>query len=166
MYQSLLYQLFSQIPRLKDVFDDFSRLDLPEADMQESWALPSLQGLLEHAISELGSHRLWVFVDALDEGNEREVRNMITFFGGLGKEAKDANVDMRVLFASRHYPKITISHKVEIILESEKEHHLDIERYIQSELYIKDGMTAQGLKMRLSTVHQAFFSGLFSSWRF
>ncbi|CZS81973.1 unnamed protein product [Fusarium graminearum] len=113
--------------------------------------------LLEHAISELGSHKLWVFVDALDEGNEKEVGKMITFFGGLGKEAKDANVDMRVLFSSRHYPQITISHKVEIILESEKEHRLDIKRYVQSELYIKDGMTAQGIQDEVINRASGFF---------
>ncbi|CEF78682.1 unnamed protein product [Fusarium graminearum] len=157
MYQSLLHQLFSQIPRLKYVFDDFAQFDLPETDIYESWALQTLESLLMHAISELGSHKLWVFVDALDEGNEKEVRKMITFFGGLGKEAKDANVDMRVLFASRHYPQITISHKVEIILESEKEHYLDIKRYVQSELYIKDGMTAQGIQDEVINRASGFF---------
>ncbi|CAG1970801.1 unnamed protein product [Fusarium graminearum] len=157
MYQSLLHQLFSQIPRLKCVFDDFTQFDLPETDIYESWALQTLESLLMHAISELGSHKLWVFVDALDEGNEKEVRKMITFFGGLGKEAKDANVDMRVLFASRHYPQITISHKVEIILESEKEHYLDIKRYVQSELYIKDGMTAQGIQDEVINRASGFF---------
>ncbi|KAM0539542.1 hypothetical protein ACHAO7_012078, partial [Fusarium culmorum] len=146
MYQSLVYQLFSQVPRLKSVFDNFTRLELPEADVQESWELSSLQRILEHAVLELESHRLWVFVDALDEGDEEEVRNMIKFFKDLGGYAKTANVDMRVLFASRHYPQIMISHKVEIILESEREHYLDIERYIQSELYIEDGMTAQGIQ--------------------
>ncbi|EKJ75248.1 hypothetical protein FPSE_04566 [Fusarium pseudograminearum CS3096] len=146
MYQSLIYQLFSQVPRLKSVFDNFTRLELPEADVQESWELSSLQRIFEHAVRELESHRLWVFVDALDEGDEDEVRNMIKFFKDLGGYAKTANVDMRVLFASRHYPQIMISHKVEIILESEKEHYLDIERYIQSELYIEDGMTAQGIQ--------------------
>ncbi|KAM0378853.1 hypothetical protein ACHAPY_006573 [Fusarium culmorum] len=53
--------------------------------------------------------------------------------------------------------RITISHKVEIILESEKEHYLDIKRYVQSELYIKDGMTAQGIQDEVINRASGFF---------
>lgn len=133
MYQSLLFQLFAKLPRAQEVFDGFDILELPQAPSY-SWTIPQLKAVLDHAIRELGRHWLWIYVDALDECNEDQIRDMVAFFDLLGNHAVISNINMRVFFASRHYPQITTPKKVELTLEDEEEHSRDIERYIQSKL--------------------------------
>ncbi|KAI6747676.1 hypothetical protein HG530_015784 [Fusarium avenaceum] len=145
MYRSLLYQLLSSLPRLKEVIDDFGYHELAEAE-NESWKIPQLQLILLRAIQELGRHRLWVLVDALDEGDESEICDMINFFEQLGDEAKKTKVDMRVLVASRHYPRIIIPKSVEIRLDTEEGHSRDIECYIQTKLKVESNGTGPEMK--------------------
>jgi ankyrin repeat protein/nucleoside phosphorylase len=133
MYRSLLFQLLTKLPEAQEVFNDFDILELPR-DPHYSWTIPQLKAVLDRAIRHLGRRWLWIYVDALDECDRDQIRDMVDFFNLLGDHAVTSNINMRVFFASRHYPRITIPKKVELILENEEEHSRDIERYIQSEL--------------------------------
>lgn len=133
MYRSLLFQLFTMVPTTQDVFQTYTNVELPRSP-RWSWTIPLLKNVLSRTIGELGARRLWIFVDALDECNEDQIRDMVGFFNLLGRQAMRNDIRVRVFFASRHYPKITISHKVEMILEDEEDHYCDIEQYIENEL--------------------------------
>ncbi|KIW70684.1 hypothetical protein PV04_02929 [Phialophora macrospora] len=135
MYRSLLFQLLTIVPTSQEIFDDYTNVELPRPP-RYSWTIQLLKDVLSHAIQELGMRRLWIFVDALDECDEDQIRDMVIFFEHLGRQAATLDINVRVFFASRHYPKITIAHKVELILEDEEEHSRDIERYIQTALKI------------------------------
>ncbi|KEF57274.1 uncharacterized protein A1O9_05191 [Exophiala aquamarina CBS 119918] len=133
MYRSLLFQLFTMVPSTQEVFDNIPNVDLPRSP-HWSWTMPQLENVFKHVIRELGARPLWIFVDALDECDEDQIRDMVGFFDLLVREAVSLNIIVRIFFASRHYPKITITHMVELILEDEDEHTCDIERYIEKEL--------------------------------
>ncbi|KAF4946805.1 hypothetical protein FSARC_14115 [Fusarium sarcochroum] len=156
MYRSLLFQLFKKVHELKEVLDNFGMLELPHGD-KSSWTIPQLQKVLQHAIGELGKCRLWVFVDALDECDEDEIWAMVNFFESLGESTVRSDTDMRVFFASRYYPQITIQKKVEIRLDDQEEHSRDIERYIQKEL--KTGNDTASREIREEVKNRA--SGVF-----
>lgn len=142
LFRSLLYQL------LKAQSHEAAGLEsrrLTRAQQQD-WPLKSLQGLFRDAVLSLGSRRLTCYVDALDECEESEARNMASFFEDLGASAVEKGVHFYVLFSSRHYPQIAMSCCQKLTLENQDGHAQDIERYIKSKLRIGSSETAQGLR--------------------
>jgi len=87
-----------------------------------------------------------IIIDALDECEENEVRDVVGFFEGLGEAAVDAQKTFRVLFSSRHYPHITIGHSVELVLENQPGHSQDIDKYLSTELRAGEGKRAEQLR--------------------
>ncbi|KFZ24911.1 hypothetical protein V502_00588 [Pseudogymnoascus sp. VKM F-4520 (FW-2644)] len=132
LYRSLLVQLLATFP------DD------------QLWSIPSLihrhlnenvkanreilKQLLVQVMQRLEQHNITVIIDALDECDEDEVRDMIALFEELGEDAVSNGRTFRVLFSSRHYPHITIQKSVQIRLEDQHSHLQDIEKYLLSEL--------------------------------
>lgn len=87
-------------------------------------------------MQNLGGASLVCFVDALDECNESDVRDMISFFEQIGEVTASAGTQLRICFSSRHYPEITIKKGLNLILEDQTEHTEDITKYTNSELRI------------------------------
>ena len=97
-------------------------------------------------VEALGNRTLLCFIDALDECNEDQVADMISFFEDVGERAADANTRLHICFSSRHYPTIVIQRGFEVILEDEKEHAADITRYIKSKLRLGNSNQAEALR--------------------
>lgn len=133
MYRSLLFQLLLNVPELVKVFNTFHLMELPQKP-RYNWTLSQLTMVLSRTISMLGNRQLWIYVDALDECDESQIRDMVSYFSLLGEETARSTMNIRIMFASRYYPKITINKGIEIRLEDEEEHFSDIRTYIRSEL--------------------------------
>jgi ankyrin repeat protein len=140
MYRSLLFQILAKMGKATEVFEEFDMFELPQAP-QFSWTIPQLQAVFRRALRKVGRRWLWIYVDALDECDEEQVRDMVDFFRAIGDYSMRANIKMRIFFASRYYPRISTQNKVEMKLEDEQEHFLDIARYVSSEL--KTGVHTQ-----------------------
>jgi hypothetical protein len=106
-YRSLLLQLLERLPALQCIFDSFgiSRLSI---STNYQWSVESLKMLLERAIKLLGESSVVCFIDALDECEEQQIREMIQFFEHIGELAVSADISFRICLSSRHYPHITI----------------------------------------------------------
>ena len=107
LYRSLLVQL----------------LDMCSHD--QVWTLPSLthrladqlstncemlKQMFSQVLQTLGQQDITVVIDALDESDEDEIRDMIRFFENISEDAvplPDQGA-FRVLLSSRHYPHITM----------------------------------------------------------
>ncbi|PTB65719.1 hypothetical protein BBK36DRAFT_1082082, partial [Trichoderma citrinoviride] len=140
MYRSLLLQLLERIPALQDA------VELPRSIARSGedphWNTEILTDLLEQAIQRLEGSNVVCFIDALDECEEEQVRDMIRFFENVG-EAITAGT-FRVCFSSRHYPHITISKGLSLVLEGQEGHTQDITSYIDCELKIgREALAAQ-----------------------
>ncbi|KAF2789178.1 hypothetical protein K505DRAFT_97232 [Melanomma pulvis-pyrius CBS 109.77] len=155
-YRSLLLQLLENIPELVCVFDS---LNLVKSNITTSyeWSIESLKDLLSQAIQSLGKSAVVCFIDALDECEDGQVRDMIHFFQDLGELSVSAGISFQVCFSSRHYPHITISKGLELILEEEEQHTQDIVNYLESELQI--GHSAIAIQVRMELLNKA--SGVF-----
>ncbi|KAJ4285976.1 hypothetical protein N0V90_013542 [Kalmusia sp. IMI 367209] len=154
-YRSLLLQLLELLPPLQSVFDSLGLTSKSCADHR--WNVESLKTLLEQAIERLGHSSVVCFIDALDECEEDQVRDMIKFFEGIGELAISKNIRFRVCFSSRHYPHITIRNRLELVLEGQEGHTQDISNYIKTELIIGESKTAQQIRVKL----QEKASGIF-----
>jgi ankyrin repeat protein len=96
-------------------------------------------------------------IDALDECEEEQVRDMIQFFEHMGDLAVSNGIGFQVCFSSRHYPYITIRNGLELVLEGQEGHSQDITNYIETELKIGKSKTAQRVRAEL----QEKASGIF-----
>ncbi|OTA06132.1 hypothetical protein A9Z42_0068730 [Trichoderma parareesei] len=145
MYRSLLSQLLERIPSLLDTLEVPGSIARSGED--HHWNTEILTDLLEQAIQNLEGFNVLCFIDALDECEEDHVRDMIRFFETVGESITAGT--FRVCFSSRHYPHITISKGLGLVLESQEGHTQDITSYIDSELMIGREALATHLRTEL-----------------
>ncbi|GAB7324003.1 hypothetical protein MBLNU13_g07405t1 [Cladosporium sp. NU13] len=150
MYRSLLAQLLRKLPALRPKF--------PAHAPQDGWEIGLLRNFLTKAVRGLSRNCVVTFyIDALDECNENDIREAIDFFEELGELAHSSSAHLYIYFASRYYPRITISHSEEIRLDEQDQHDEDISTYVQTKLKISDC----DRKKELASQIQARSSGVF-----
>ncbi|KAK3614150.1 hypothetical protein LTR22_027882 [Elasticomyces elasticus] len=133
MYRSLLLQILTKATDLQHVLDEYQS-SLGNQSQEQRWTVESLQELLTAAVEHLKSRRLKCFIDALDECDEEEVREMLIFFEELAEYALKAGTSVSICFASRHYPAIDIQQGGKLVLEDELGHGQDLVKYVQKHL--------------------------------
>ena len=144
MYQSLVYQILKEIPDLQIVLDRL-RPTIPQEEFY-TWKRDDLQNLFTVAIQSLGQHRLTCFIDALDECEEGQIRELVAFLERLGQIAIDSQAHFHVCLSSRHYPHVSIRNGVQLTLEGQEGHEEDIARYVSSELKAGRGKQSDAIK--------------------
>ncbi|KAL8792151.1 MAG: hypothetical protein Q9195_005247 [Heterodermia aff. obscurata] len=147
-YQSLLLQLLEQRPTLESVFETLD-LSIRTLGATHQWSVDSLKSLLEEAILRLGDTSVVCFIDALDECDEQQIRDMISFFEHVGQLTVSAGISFQVCFSSRHYPHITIRSGITLVLEGQEGHTQDITTYLESELKIGYSKVAEQIRLEL-----------------
>lgn len=159
MYRSLLHQLLCSKEISSDARKPF--LDLAKGLKLENgsiaWTKRDVKNLLSLTIKSLQRHRILILIDAVDECNQAEVKDMTSFFQELGKSAVVSQVNLRICLASRHYPHISLEKGIEFIIEDQHEHQADLERYVGTEL--KGGQSKPIQKIRGEICKRA--SGVF-----
>ncbi|KAJ5672083.1 hypothetical protein N7507_001210 [Penicillium longicatenatum] len=146
MYRSLLLQLLEGYPDLQTVLDDPENLPL----VQDSCpCLNVLKDLFCNAVSSLGHRHFTCFVDALDECDEQQVRDLVDNFEDLTGKSTDRGISFRICFSSRHYPYIATRFGIRLTLEDQSGHAQDLETYIQSRLRIQDSALVEELQPQL-----------------
>ena len=135
MYRSLLLQLLQEFPDIQYVLDN---TDIVPRNQQDCPNLNALKELLSNAVMALGQRSFTCFIDALDECDEQEVRDMVQFFEDLAENTTKAGIRLRICFSSRPYPYISIRKGISLTLEAESGHVEDLAQYVKSKLTIED----------------------------
>ena len=144
-YRSLLLQLLERLPTLESVFETLD-LSIRTNDTAWQWSEDLLKTLLEEAILRLENTSVVCFIDALDECDERQIRDMISFFERVGELTASVKISFQVCFSSRHYPHITIESGITLTLEGQEGHTQDITSYLESELKIGHSKVAKEVR--------------------
>jgi ankyrin repeat protein len=155
-YRSLLLQILEQLPTHQSVFNSLE-LSASSIRTKHQWSAESLKTMLERAIRNLGELSVICFIDALDECEEQQVREMIQFFEHIGELTTSTSIRFQTRFSSRHYPHITIHKGLVLVLEGQERHFQDIYSYLESELKIGQSSIAQQIRSEL----QEKASGIF-----
>ncbi|VUC20109.1 unnamed protein product [Clonostachys rosea] len=142
MYRSLLVQLFENIPGLFGTLREEPRM------RHLGWTTKSLEKLLELTVERLGSSSVACYIDALDEGDEDEIRDMVTFFERIAQLTMSTGLKFYVCFSSRHYPHIGLREGLglEVVLEDERSHGADIALYVDNMLKIGQSKIAKDIR--------------------
>ena len=147
-YRSLLMQLIEQLLARQGVFN-LSGLLTSSISTNHKWSVELLKTLLERAIQKLGGSSVVCFIDALDECEEWQVRDMISFFEHIGELTVSAGIKFQVCFSSRHYPHITIRKGLILVLDGQQGHNQDITNYLEGELKIGQSSIAKEIRTEL-----------------
>ncbi|KAH8892902.1 hypothetical protein GQ53DRAFT_718515, partial [Thozetella sp. PMI_491] len=155
LYRSILLQLLQASSDGQPILNT----DITDSELSSAheWTLQRLKELFGMAVVNYHSRPIVCYIDALDECEEDDVRDMISYLLSLGEDASSAGVHLRVLFSSRHYPHITIKKGLSLILEGQEEHDQDITNYIESELAVGDGDYAAALRQKLQNKASGVF---------
>lgn len=137
LYRSLLWQLLDKMPDLQRVLDGLRP--------GHQWTDERLKSLIEDAMKEAGDTPIFCLIDALDECDQDQIRDMVGFLEAL----VDVQSSLRVCFASRHYPHITVQTSHEIILEERDGHEKDIATYLSSALHITPKALAEQIRSEM-----------------
>ena len=133
LYRSLVHQLLAALPQFTDCFmEKFS--SKVRADDVNDWTELELQGFLIDVVQGTTRPRLCLFVDALDEGDEEDIRAMINFLETLAIYADEHGSPLRICLSSRHYPHISISKGLTLVVEDQRAHDEDIELFVKNRL--------------------------------
>ncbi|KAI0450702.1 ankyrin [Xylaria acuta] len=144
MYRSLLWQLIAVLRNTGIASDTLVQfLSLEDA---VSWPIEALKEAFSSTLGQINSRELYCFVDALDECPEDEIRDMIYFFEELGERSILCASNVRLCFSSRHYPHITMRRGLQLVLEDEDSHSIDIRHYIHSQLRINHDRLRQKIE--------------------
>lgn len=135
MFRALLCQLISEPSRDPYLLTMLTRDD-QEQYKEHGWPLAVLKDLFRQAARSHTTHTgrpVVSYIDALDECDEDEVRELLTYFEDLVEETVVFG-DLRVCFSSRPYPNITFDRCATILLDRRPEHDNDIRKYTRSRL--------------------------------
>lgn len=92
-----------------------------------------MESLIKDAVHRISEDNVILTIDALDECSTSEVRDMVVLFDELlYPSSRPSHSGVRVFFSSRHYPHISITNGIEIVLEEQEMHRHDLWCYIQS----------------------------------
>ncbi|KAH8884938.1 hypothetical protein GQ53DRAFT_616473, partial [Thozetella sp. PMI_491] len=147
MYRSILLQLLERLPELQCVLQSLE-LDMGSGGDYQ-WSVELLKTLFEQAVQSLGLRRVVCFIDALDECEEGQVRDMMSFFEHLCESTTTQGIRFQVCFASRHYPHISVAKAAGLTLEGQQGHSQDIITYLESELKIGHSKLAEKVRAEL-----------------
>ncbi|KAK5072101.1 hypothetical protein LTR51_006586 [Lithohypha guttulata] len=135
LYQSLVHQILQVAPQFVSDFEDM--FSWKAVDDTMVYTTTELQGFLLQVARNPERPSLCVFIDALDEGDDKDVRALIAFLEELTDDT-DSMPALRVCLSSRHYPHITIKRGLSLVVEKQRDHDHDIEIYVRKKLFIAD----------------------------
>jgi hypothetical protein len=133
MYRSLLFQTFQHFPELTHVLDKFTS-KLYRYNGVFEWTVETLQTITSEVVGELGTRSLTLFIDALDECDAEEIRDMVEYFEELGSNAFQNSAKLHICFSSRPYPHADIQNRIRFTLEEQTEHSEDLAKYVRGKL--------------------------------
>lgn len=144
MYRSLLHQLLAAFPDLQTILHDH---DLMPINSTECPSLEGLRDLLRNALLLLGERSVVGYIDALDECDEDEVRDMIDHFEELCQHEESPH--FRICFSTRPYPHIQLEHGLRLVLQDQLGHREDLKKYIQSHLRTDSSPQSEGVRRQI-----------------
>jgi hypothetical protein len=101
LYRSLLHQLFEKAAELQDSLE-WMTADGARGIQANGWKEEALKHTFRHAITKLGSRSLIIFVDALDECDDSQAKDMVFFFEELCDLAQEMQVRLSTCYPQTH----------------------------------------------------------------
>ncbi|KAF1812887.1 hypothetical protein P152DRAFT_383327, partial [Eremomyces bilateralis CBS 781.70] len=138
MLRSIVYQLVDKEALLYEHFASIFREKQRIHTGDWVWRQSELKEFILSEIRLWKSKPLVLLVDALDECNEADVRDVVGFLELLSIHAVGFGAPLRICLSSRHYPSVRMKRSLELTVEKSEDHQEDIARYIKERLTKED----------------------------
>lgn len=131
-FRSLVYQLFTRDrgPLAQYLLD--LRPSASTGTYAREWRLEALQEACAAFLKSRRSSPIFIFIDALDEGNYSQIRKSLGYWEHVVTSASLNGNDVRIFLSSRHYPNVSLQRCSEICMENYN--MLDISSYVRNNL--------------------------------
>ncbi|KAL7956672.1 hypothetical protein V8C34DRAFT_306352 [Trichoderma compactum] len=153
LFDHELYQLLAKDKQYLRYFQKMhDTVNIRRGDMEPRmvvWPELDLMVFFEMMLVNQKKKQMIIFIDALDECEESNVRTMAYFWWRITKSAYDLGIDLNVCLSSRHFPTITLDDCAEIIVE--RHNSDDIATYVDQKLQVC--MTSERLQWNLLREH-------------
>ncbi|KAH7031568.1 ankyrin repeat-containing domain protein [Microdochium trichocladiopsis] len=137
LLRSMVYQLIESDHGLYELFvPKLREKQRTSLDGHFQWQTSELKGFIRSITEQSQSRPLLLHIDALDECDESEVRDVVGFLESLSINALEDGFPLKICLSSRHYPSIRMRKVVELVVEKSKDHQTDIARYVRTNLRI------------------------------
>ncbi|KAK5943857.1 hypothetical protein PMZ80_003138 [Knufia obscura] len=148
LYRSLTHQLVSKVPHVRRHFVKTFGTKAESQPICIEWTIKELCVFLVDLLKLTEPLRTTIFIDALDEGRVRDVRDMVNMLEEMIQHARQARGChlVRICLSSRHYPHISIKKGLSLVLEDQEEHAGDIQKYIAEKLKLEDDDVTEKLQ--------------------
>jgi ankyrin repeat protein len=160
LFRSVLHQILQRDHQLlEEMLEDVQEKERTRGKSGEQWEwhLGELQHFFKLAFTKPNRHRTMIFVDALDECDERGIRDLVHYFRSVTDFAYAAGSDLNICLSSRHYPAITVQRCPEITVECGNK--ADIVRYVNVKLHDSSRVDGPISSLAAQVVRKA--SGIF-----
>lgn len=156
LYRSLTHQLLRKVPELHPLF--VSKFESKViADRVEDWTKIELQEFLISSTRARSTPKLRILIDALDEGQQEDVRQLFAFLQDLQRHAEKNGTNFHICVSSRYFPYINIGNALTIDLENQAQHYADIDLYVRTKLLCEEPNYLQTLHKTICTKSQGVF---------
>jgi ankyrin repeat protein len=132
LFRSLLHQVLCKVRPFLPLFLPLFHQKLAIHGMDWEWHLAELQEFFLSHIARAKACRTILFVDALDECGESEVRRFVAFAEQLATVAASFGSKFVICLSSRHYPNIRTGKSLSISVEDHNK--TDISAYVREKL--------------------------------
>ncbi|KAL8295182.1 hypothetical protein RB597_008531 [Gaeumannomyces tritici] len=139
MLRSIVYQLLDKDDTLYERFLPIYKKQRVCKEGEWAWSRAQLEDFIRSVVNKRQSKPLLLLIDALDECDNRDVRDVVSFLEVLSINAVQVGVTLRTCLSSRHYPTVSIRKVLELTVEASAEHGRDIATYIEEKLDGHDG---------------------------
>lgn len=156
LYRSWVYELLVAHVEWQPIFQQNFALKLTDETVEE-WTEAELMNFLIELFSDSFAPATNIFIDALDEGHDNQVQDMVLFLENLALCAAWHGVILRICFSSRHYPYIEITKGLSITLEDQTAHSQDIRTYVVRSLRVKNDFDTNEIQRLLLDRAQGVF---------
>ena len=136
MFRSLLYQILDIYPRFQKSLGKLYSINERKSREGWTWRANELKELLETLCKQLKTQPISLFIDALDECDDSEVRNVVSMLEALSITNLRQGDSLNICLSSRHYPSISMRKMLQVVVEEEGPHDDDIALYVQDKLLI------------------------------
>ena len=120
LLRSLAYQFFVQDRALLSEYVGSTRRHQNRDRVPQrrpEWTQEALQDLCVNATKRYRPSPIYIFIDALDEGETSQTRKLLRFWEQTMSTAASHGVELRICLSSRHYPNVTLHGCPEILVE-------------------------------------------------
>ena len=142
LYRTLLYQLCVDSMLVRQKLGNLYETKRLQASAGEIyWHFSELRDIYHEMIIHRRLHLVEVFVDALDECADEDVRQVVRSFADSAAEVVLNGSRIRICWSSRHYPHISIKYGIELRMEDLN--RADIAKYVQQQFEVSSVLSSE-----------------------